>query len=291
MPILKNKIEYFFIRLLISFLRFLNNKQIYKIFLFLGKVIYKLSKRRRELTLKNLHLIFKEKNKEEIEKLSKKIYESVAITLAETILILLNKIEISEMIVNESETIKKLKKISKSSRNGILFITAHFGNWELLAHFIAKSGYPMTGIGRKGNNTLIEENLTTPFREKFGNINVYKENAIMKIVKTLKQNRYAGFLIDQKSSGTNSLRVNFFGYPADTTNSVAIIKTKFDPIILPIFCARQSDGRYKIIVLDPCEFIGDKFQMTQKYNDILEEVIKEYPEQWFWMHNRWRLPK
>lgn len=296
---IKDKIEYYFIRFLILFLGLFPKKFIYKFTYFITILFFKLEKRRSTLTIKNLTLAFPQKNKDEIYNLAKESYISLSITIAEIIMMFNNQFNIDQMINDKDKILKTLKKYTKDKKNGVIIITAHFANWELAAQFLPKNGYPMTAIGRRGNNRLIENNLTTPFREKYGNTNVHKKKAILKLVKTLKSNGYAGLLIDQKMGGPSSVDVNFFNMKAGTTNAVAMLKLKFNPIILPIFAAREKNGKYSLITYEPVEYIANEVEnenekiqkITQKYNNILEDVIKKYPEQWFWMHNRWKLPK
>ncbi|HSR73761.1 MAG TPA: lysophospholipid acyltransferase family protein, partial [Sulfurovum sp.] len=172
-----------------------------------------------------------------------------------------------------------------------------FSNWELMAHFIAKNGLPMAVIGRKGNNTLIEENITTPFREKYGNSAVSKDKAMLSMMKRLKAKGNVGLLIDQKSGGSLSAKIDFFGKPATTTLSVASLKLKLDPSVVPVFVVRDSDGQYELVINDPVEYVADEIEdqqkkleaMTLKYNQAIEDVVRKYPAQWFWMHNRWRV--
>ena len=76
-----------------------------------------------------------------------------------------------------------------------------------------------------------------------------------------------------------------------------MLKLKFNPVVVPIFVARQNDGMYEMIINDPIDYVADEIEdkekkleaMTLKYNQAIEAVIREYPSQWFWMHNRWRL--
>lgn len=296
---MKDAIEYYLIKGLIYLLGVLPKKLIYKITYLIAMVTFKFEKRRSKLTVKNLTLAFPDKNKDEIYSLAKKSYESLSITLAEIIMMFNDRLDIDSMINDKEWILQALEKYTKNKKNGVLIITAHFSNWELAAQFLPQNGYPMTAIGRKGNNTLIEENITLPFREKYGNKNIHKKNAIIKLVKTLKSNGYAGLLIDQKASGSSSVKTKFFDKEVDTTSAVATLKLKFDPIILPIFVARQKDGKYSCVIYDPVEYNALEIEneeekiekITQKYNDIIEDVIRQYPEQWFWMHNRWRLPK
>ncbi len=294
---MRDKLEYYSVKMFITFLGFLPNHIIYKTLKLISKLTYKLEKRRSSLTRKNLKTVFPNLNTKEIDKLALEAYESVAVTLAEIILMLNNKLDLDSMVTNKEEFLEKMKRYDSSSEKGLIVITAHFSNWELAAQFLPKYGFPMTAIGREGNNKLIEKSITTPFRERYGNKNIYKKKAMISIIKALKKGGRVGLLIDQKASGKNSVKVKFFNLEADTINSVAVLKLKYNPTVLPIFAIRDKNGKYKIEIKEPVEYIAEETEdenekikrMTQKYNDILEEVIKEYPTQWFWMHNRWRL--
>jgi len=179
----------------------------------------------------------------------------------------------------------------------VVLMTAHFSNWELLAHFLARHGLPMLVVGREGNNELIDQNITIPFRNKYGNRATTKDKAMLSMSKALKKGGTVGLLIDQKTGDQNSVKVDFFNKPADTTISVAMLKLKFNPLVIPVFIARQVDGQYKVIMNDPVDYQADEIEdqekkleaMTLKYNQAMEAVIREYPAQWFWMHNRWRI--
>jgi KDO2-lipid IV(A) lauroyltransferase len=207
---------------------------------------------------------------------------------------LVDRFDIDAAIVNFEEAEEKLNNLVKSSPKGIVVVTAHFSNWELAAHFLAKHGLPMLAVGRKGNNTYIDEEITLPFRSKYGNKPTTKHKAMLAMAKRLKNAQAVGLLIDQKSGDLNSAKVDFFGTPAETTLSVALLKSKFDPLIVPIFIARQESGKYKMIINEPIEYEGDDREdtlvsLTQEYTTAVEDIIRQYPSQWFWMHNRWRI--
>ena len=294
---MKDKIEYSIVRFFIWIIGFMPKYIVYGFLKFIAKLFYRFEKRRSLLTRKNIKLAFPQLNDESIDKLAKSAYESVAITLAEIIFMFNNRLDYEKIIVDKKAALEKLKSYTKDAKNGVIIITAHFSNWELAAQFLPRHGYPMIAIGREGNNKLIEKNLTTPFRERFGNKNVYKENAMISIVKGLRESKNIGLLIDQKSGGKSSMKASFFGHAADTTTSIATLKLKYNPVILPIFFPRNQDGTYSPLILEPVEYVADETDdkrkkielMTQRYNDIFEKIIREYPDQWFWMHNRWRL--
>lgn len=292
-------LEYYAIKTILLFTKLFPNSCVYAFCKTLAKLFFNYGKRRSLLTLKNLRLAFPQKSDEEILLLARETYESLSLTLAEILLMLNDKIAIEDLIENAEEAIDKIKKYTNDPQRSTIILTGHFSNWELAAHFLAKNGFPMFAIGRKGNNALIEKNLTTPFREKYGNQNIHKSEAATGMIKCLKNGGRLGLLMDQKSGGANSIKIKFFDHEADTINSVAVLKLKYNPVVLPIFAARQKNGKYKILVNEPVEYIAHEEinkkikieKITQRYNDIIEEVIRNYPEQWFWMHDRWRIAK
>lgn len=296
---MRDFLEYYAIRSVLLFTKLFTISFVYSFCNAIASLFFKYDKRRSVLTLQNLHLIYPEKSDEEILTLAKEAYESVGITVAEILLMLTDRFDMSAMIENAEEAIEKLKKYTQNSTTGTIFLTAHFSNWELAAHFVARNGFPMLVIARRGNNLLIEKNLTTPFREKHGNKNLFKDHAGGGIIKCLKSGQRLGLLVDQKASGVSSIKVKFFNQESDTVNSIAILKLKYNPTVLPVFAARQKNGKYQILVKEPVDYVAEEesdekirvAKMTQKYNDIMEEVIRAYPEQWFWMHNRWRIGK
>jgi len=294
---MREKIEYAFVKLFLWLAKVTPKSFIYVFVKGLTLLIYYFDKRRRLLTIKNLSMAYPEKSFQEIVMLSKEVYIELSKTISEILLMFVDRFNIDEVVLNKDEIVKKIQVLSENSPQGVIAMTAHFSNWEMLAHFLSKHGLPMLAIGRKGNNTLIEENITTPFRKKYGNDTATKKKAMLSMIKRLKKGGNVGILIDQKAGHLNSVKVDFFGTPAETTTSLAILKQKFNPKIIPFFIVRLDNGKYKIMMKDAIEYIADEEEdeekklekMTAKYNEVMESVIREYPSQWFWMHNRWRI--
>jgi len=294
---MKEKIEYSLVKLFLWLAKIAPRSFIYSTMKSLTFLVYHLDKKRRNLTIQNLTMAYPKKNKGEINELSKEVYLALSKTIAEILLMFVDRFDIDKAIKNSDEARETLDKIAKNSPNGVIVVTAHFSNWELAAHFLAKHGLPMLAIGRKGNNKLIDQKITIPFRNKYGNRATSKDNAMLAMVKTLKRGDAVGLLIDQKSGKKNSAKVDFFGKPAETTLSVASLKLKFNPVVVPIFIARDEDGLYEMIIEDPIDYTAEEIEdkekrfeaMTAKYNQSIEEVIRKYPAQWLWMHNRWRI--
>jgi KDO2-lipid IV(A) lauroyltransferase len=294
---MRERVEYILVKLFLWFAKIAPKSFIYTFFKTVAQLLYKLDNKRCTLTIRNLSNAYPKKSIDEIKVLSKEVYTELSKTVSEILLMFVDRFDIDRSIKNFKEVKEKLEYISRNTPQGVIVITAHFSNWELAAHFLAKHGLPMLAIGREGNNKLIDQNLTIPFRNKYGNKATSKDNAMLAMAKVLKQGNTVGLLIDQKSGHLNSIKVDFFGQPAETTLSVAMLKLKFNPLIVPIFIARQSDGMYELIINDPIDYVADEVEdkekklelMTVKYNLAIEEMIRKYPAQWFWMHNRWRL--
>ena len=294
---MREKIEYSLVKLFLWLAKITPKSFIYAMMKGLTLLVYHLDKKRRHITRTNLSRAFPQKTPEEIEALSKKVYTELSITISEILLMFTGQFNIDEAVKNLDEAKEKLQKIVHNSPNGVIVMTAHFSNWELAAHFLAKNGLPMLAIGRTGNNKLIDQNITIPFRNKYGNRATSKDNAMLSMAKTLKKGDAVGLLIDQKAGSQNSVKVDFFGIAAETTLSVAMLKLKFNPTVVPIFIARQSDGMYEMIINEPIDYVAEEIEdkekklegMTLKYNQAIEEVVRKYPAQWFWMHNRWRI--
>jgi KDO2-lipid IV(A) lauroyltransferase len=290
-------IEYSVVKGFIFLTKLLPNAFVYTLFKTIARLFFKYNKRKRTLTLQNLKMAYPSLSNEELISLASKSYESIGITLAETLLMYNDKLDIDSIVVNKAEMMEKFHTYLDNAENGVLFITGHFSNWELLAQFLAKNGYPIKNIARAGDNALIDKNIVQAFRGKYGNQNIPKRNAIISLVKTLKQGLRVGILFDQKSSDNNSIQGTFFGHPLKMINVIAQMKLKYNPLVIPIFIARLEDGSYKVIFHNPVEYLAEEekdesqkiLKMTQYYNDILEQVINDYPEQWFWVHNRWQL--
>ncbi len=292
-------VEYYVVKAFLLLTRLLPKCAVYALCKGIVALFFYLNKRRRLLTLNNIHLAYPNMTDKEVVTLAKQAYQNVAIMLAEIFLIYYDRLDIDTLIINKEEAVERFHRYFSGHDVGKLCITAHFSNWELLALFSAKSGYPIKTIARDGDNPLIDERIVKVFRGKYGNKIISKQNAIISLVKTIKEGSVGAILFDQKPKRNNSIETSFFGHPVRTINVIAQLKLKYNPRIIPIFIARQPNGQYEVIIKDPIEYVAPEesdhelkiMRITQHYNDILEAMIRCYPEQWFWMHDRWKMPK
>jgi len=280
---------YIFVKIFIALSAVFPKSFVYSMMKMLTLAFYHLSKRRREITINNLKQAFPSQSEEKINALAKEVFTELSKTLTEILFMVSDRFDIDTAVVNKDEALAKLESLKKTYPQAWIIMTAHFSNWELAAHFLAKHGYPMLAVGREGDNKLIDKNITIPFREKFGSRSVYKNKAAVSILKHLKRGETVGVLIDQKSDERKGVKVKFFGRDVYTTSIVAVMKEKLDVAVVPIFLARVGEGKYELIVNDPVKESGDIAQMTQAYNNEIENIVRKYPSQWFWMHNRWKI--
>lgn len=295
---MKEKLEYFIVLFFIKFVKIMPEKFTFALLNFFGKIAYIFLAKRRKLAIKNLSLAFKEKSSKEIKNLAYNNFLSIARTVAEILFVLSKKRKSEDFLEDKEDAIKQYENAikGKEEKQGVVCITAHFGNWEILANYFASKGFSLTIIGRRGDNKLIENNITTPFRESFGNLNIHKSEAMNAMIKTLKNGGRIGILIDQKA-GSSGVKTTFFERDCTTTPSVAFLKLKYNPLVIPAFAIREKSGKLRIVFFEPVSYIADDKKtkeekvkaITQKYNDIFESIVRQYPEQWFWMHNRWKI--
>jgi len=290
---MRQRVEYLVVKFLLSLASIMPKAMIYSLFRFFALIVFKVDTKRRKLTIKNLSLSFPHLAKKQVEDLAKGSFIEISKTVSEILFMINNRLDVNSVVENADEALEKLKGFNHNK--GTLYVTAHFGNWEILAQFLALNGLSLSVIGRRGNNELIEDKITTPFRQMNGNRNIFKKNAIVQMIKIMKSHGRLGLLLDQKSGNKNSVRTTFFGREVNTTTSVAMLKTKYDPLLVTMFMKRAENGKYRLIINDPIDLKEGESSdeaiknITQHCNDEIEAIVKEYPSQWFWMHNRWKL--
>jgi KDO2-lipid IV(A) lauroyltransferase len=183
---------------------------------------------------------------------------------------------------------------AREKGNGILFLTAHFGNWEwMAATFPILFRCPCHVIVRPLDSRLLD-GIVERLRTCTGNRTVPKEKSMGRILRLLRQGELVGVLLDQNVSWQEGVFVNFFGEPACTNGGLALLALKTGASVLPVFNIRQADGRYRVVIGPEIPVIrtGDKDTDVEKNTDlftsVIERYVREYPDHWFWLHQRWK---
>ncbi len=257
----------------------------------IGNLIYNFDKRGRKKVLKNLSIAFVDLEEQKKIEIARNFYIHLIKNIVEFIKlsgnergVLLKSVEI------ENENILR-KEFEKGK--GLIIITAHLGNWELLGAKLVAEGYPLNVIAKDQEDTYLNTVLVKT-REKLGMINISKKTvSYKKILEVLKKGEVVGLLADQ-NGGKGGVFVNFFGLPASTYKGPAFFAFRSESPALPVFCLRTKMNTHKIKVLPPINVDNQKekskfiFEFTQAYTSIIEEEIRKCPEQWLWLHNRWK---
>jgi len=171
---------------------------------------------------------------------------------------------------------------------GVLFATAHLGNWELSAFAHALFRSPMHVVVRPLDNPLIDA-LVERRRALSGNRPIAKKEAARAILKALAGNEAVGILIDQNSAPEAGVFVDFFGVPACAPAGFAKLAARSGAAVIPGFALwSEKERRYVLRFYPPVPMTGDAARDTQALQSRLESIIREYPDQWLWIHRRWK---
>jgi KDO2-lipid IV(A) lauroyltransferase len=176
---------------------------------------------------------------------------------------------------------------------GAIMVSAHIGNWELhaIVHGLAFGAAHV--VGRPLDNPLLDQRLVA-LREMGGNVMISKRRALPQILEALRANRMVAVLIDQNVQAKDGIFVEFFGRPACTTTVAAALAVKTGCALVPCHARLLDDGRYRLILDPPVHWApsGDRqadiAALTQRLTTVIEGWVREAPEQWLWLHRRWK---
>jgi len=175
---------------------------------------------------------------------------------------------------------------------GVILLTGHFGNWELLGAWAARCGYPLKVVGRPLFDEQIDR-LLVAIRNRAGYTNIARGKGTREIIRSLRAGEPLGILIDQDTK-VPGVFVNFFGRPTHTPVGAVQLAMKLGVDIVPAFMYLRPDLTYgiecgpPIVVERTGNLEEDLFNTTQRCSDVYERIIRHFPEQWVWMHKRWK---
>ena len=177
---------------------------------------------------------------------------------------------------------------AKAVGRGVLIATAHLGNWELSAFAHALMTEPMNIMVRPLDNPLIDSFVENR-RTLSGNRLIYKKDAARAVIKALKNNEAVGILIDQNTSPSEGIFINFFGKPACAGSAFAKLAHHTGaPVISGFAVWDQAAHRYVLRFYPQIEMTGNEAVDTRQIHSTLEQIIRQYPDQWMWIHRRWK---
>ncbi len=288
----KNKIEFALWSFFAKIVNIIGIKQIHQFAKLLTIIFYYLIPLRKSVVIANLKKAFPEKTEKEIKKLALKNYLSIAITFLEIMAFQnISKEEIFSLVkVNNLDLAKR--KIAENK--GVILLTAHIANWELGALIMGLSLDAQINVLVKKQRNKIFADWMSGIRERFTNKEVPLGVSVRELYKTLLKGGIVGIVGDQRGRKDEGVVVNFFNQPTTTFQGFASLGIKNKVPILVVLGERLPNGKYLMDVEEinynnlPEKLSDQVVELNQRYMTILENKIKENPEQWLWMHNIWK---
>ena len=243
------------------------------------------------LILDNLRKAYPEKSEKEIKRLAhENVCHYVFLCLEFIQLRTLSLEEFKKRVIIENRNFfdEALKE-----NKGILFLTAHLGNFEWLAAVAPLYDVPLHIIVRPLKSSVFEH-LISRQRKKVGLGLIEPKNSLHHILRLLSQNKVIGFIFDQHRSPPGGVYVDFFNRSAATTKGLAALADRSGAVVLPAYGYRTDLGQmvFKIAPPIPYKRVGTHeeniYTNTQVYSHAIEQMVREHPEQWFWIHRRWK---
>jgi KDO2-lipid IV(A) lauroyltransferase len=258
----------------------------------LACVVYLLHVRLRRVGMRNLSLAFPEKTEAERARILRGEFFSLGRQLAEVCHFPEYTLEnIDEVVVFEGfENLEKARARGK----GVLLFAGHFGGWELSSFVISMRGHWMHVIMRGMDNDYLNR-LILYYRTMHGNKAVDKDDFVRGLLSAMKAGEVVGMLIDTNMTPPQGIFVDFFGTPACTASGMARIALRTDAAVVPTFTIWDAAlGKYRLRFDPALELIrsgdqeADIAANTQMFTKVIEDYVRKYPEQWLWVHRRWK---
>ncbi len=258
----------------------------------LAWLVYLLHSRLRHVGMRNLALAFPEKSNAERARILREEFTSLGRQLAEVCHFpKYTAGNVDEIVVYDGfENFER----ACAQKKGVLFLTAHFGGWELSAFAHSLHGHPMHIVARGLDNVYLDR-LVTRYRTMHGNRIVDKDDFVRGLLAAMKSGEAVGILMDTNMTPPQGVFVDFFGIPACTASGLARIALRTDAAVVPGFTIWDAQlGKYRLR-FDPAldltrsgNLEADIQANTQQFTRVIEDYVRKYPDQWLWVHRRWK---
>lgn len=291
---LQTSIEYGLARALLSGLGALPRPLAIAIGVAIARVGYLLTGELRRTGTRNLEIAFPELSEADRERILRGSFENLGRLLGEFSQIPRATPEkLRQLIEYDQAGLADLREAEKNKR-GVIFLTAHLGVWELLSFGWSALEYPLSFLARPLDNERIEE-MIEHVRTRLGNRTIDKKNAARQALRVLRQGGYLGILADQNTQPFEGVFVPFFGKLACTTAGAATLALKTDAVVVPLCAVWNKKRKRYLFHFDPTvELVrtGDQSKdievNTARCTAAIENMIRLYPDQWLWIHKRWK---
>ena len=256
-----------------------------------GKLLYAVDKKHRELAFSNMKLSFPQKPEDELKSNVRTVFINMGRSFVE---FLFNpKFRDKKRLFNtvKVEGEENLKSALAKGK-GVLVIVPHFGNWEL-GGMVYPHLFPCMAIAFPQSNPFTDK-MIVKYRQMTGLRVVYTGDSVKEILRTLKRNEGVGLLADQDAA-FDGVFVDLFGRKAGTKKGPAVLALKTGAPLLVTFMVREKDSFHHRMIIEKeielqrtGDYEADVLLNTQKWAKLLEDYVRKYPDQWLWVHDRWK---
>lgn len=289
---LRHKLEYFPVWLLATGIGALPRPLARSFCQGIGMLVCAVHGRLRKVGLRNLDLAFPEKSRKEKLQILWGLFHGLGRQLAEFALFpRYNKENVSQIAVYDG--FQNFAE-ARSRGKGVLFLTAHFGGWEIGSFVHSLNGNPMNIVVRPLDNPLVDA-FVDRYRTLHGNHTFGKQDFARGLLTSMKRGEVVGILMDTNMTPPQGAFVDFFGVPACTATGVARVALHTGAAVLPAFTVWDNElGKYKIRFDPPLQMVktgddeADVIANTALFTRVIETYARRYPEQWLWVHRRWK---
>jgi Kdo2-lipid IVA lauroyltransferase/acyltransferase len=289
---MRRKLEYFAVRLLIRAVSLLPRRPARRIGAMIGALAFLALPRLRRVGYSNLQIAFPNLARTEHTAILRAEYRSLGWQLAEFC-------QMRKYTPDNTRSFIRYDGLShylaaRDAGQGVLILTGHLGAWEISSFYHSLMGYPMSMVIRRLDNELVDR-LVNGIRCQHGNKVVHKDDFARGLISAMRQGETVGILMDTNMTPPQGVFVDFFGTAACTASGMARVALKTGAAVLPGFLLWEESSQGYVLHFGPqLELIRsednetDIVANTALFTRVLEDYIRQYPQQWLWLHRRWK---
>ncbi|HRC84093.1 MAG TPA: lysophospholipid acyltransferase family protein [Thermoanaerobaculia bacterium] len=288
---IRHRLEFGLYRLVRGLLRLLPHPAARPLGARLGDLAWWLLSSRRKVALKNLAIAFPDAAPAERRRMALGSFRHLGAALCDT----LSASRFDLVGLCRRVSFEGWEHLVEAQRRagGMFVLSAHLGTWEIAAHVAGAWAGPLHVVGRPLDNPHLDRELEK-VRQRFGNVMIAKRGAARGMLRALEKKALVGILIDQRVKPKEGIRVPFFGRESFTSPILARMAIRTGRPVVPIFCFPEPGGRYRFVARPAIEPAGPEESeqaiaaLTCRYLEATEAEIRRHPEQWMWMHDRFK---
>jgi Kdo2-lipid IVA lauroyltransferase/acyltransferase len=259
---------------------------------FIGRLAFIFLRNRKKVAISNIKRVFVDLSDEEIKAIAKSNFEKLGTNAIE--FLLMPFIEGGQIRKRFAVEGREFFEEALLKGKGAIALGFHFGNWEVTGIISKLLGHSIVALARPLKKQVLLNNFLNHLRESTGLSIIVNENTGKEVMKLLRDNKIVAILGDQREKSSRGVFVELFGTKVPTSKGTSMIAMKTGAQVIPVYAVRKGFLRYTFVCGNPLKMerrgnIGELIEKnTRKINAFLETIIKQYPDEWFWVHKRWR---